>query len=73
MPNPFRHEQDAFRMLVMFMVGAAIVIAATVITGSSVVGLVVAFILVCLAAAKLWVDYVRWRAERDREVGEGPA
>ena len=59
-------------MLVVFMVGAAIVIAATVITGSSAVGLVVAFLLICLAAAKLWVDYTRWRAEQDHEP-EGPA
>lgn len=73
MPNPFRREQDAFRMLVAFMAGAAIVIAATVITGRSVVGLIVAFLLICLAAAKLGVDYVRWREQRDREAGEGPA
>lgn len=60
-------------MLVVFMVGAAVVIAATLITGSSAVGLVVAFLLICVAAAKLWVDYARWRAEQDSEAGEGPA
>ena len=65
MPNPFTREQDAFKMLVVFMVGAAIVIAATLITGSSAVGLAVAFVLFCLAAVKLLVDYMRWRAEQD--------
>jgi VIT1/CCC1 family predicted Fe2+/Mn2+ transporter len=65
MPNPFTREQDAFKMLVVFMAGAAIVIAVTLITGSSAAGLAVAFVLVCVAAAKLWVDYTRWRAEQD--------
>ena len=65
MPNPFRREQDAFKMLVVFMVGAAIVIAATLITGSSAVGIAAAFVLFCAAGAKLWVDYTRWRAEQD--------
>ena len=68
MPNPFLHEQDAFKMLVAFMAGAAIVIVVTLLTGSSVAGIVVAFALVCLGAAKLWVDYTRWR-ERQGEDG----
>lgn len=34
MRNPFRNESDAFRILVMIIVGAAIVIAAAVIVGS---------------------------------------
>ena len=33
MRNPFRNEADAFRILVMFMVAAAAVIAATVLVG----------------------------------------
>ena len=70
MPNPFLHEQDAFKMLVAFLVGAAIVIAATLITGSSLVGIVVAIVLACLAAAKLWSDYERGRAERERVADE---
>lgn len=65
MPNPFRREQDAFKMLVAFVAGAAIVIALTLLTGSSVVGLVTAFVLVCLAAARLAMDYTRWRAEQE--------
>jgi putative effector of murein hydrolase LrgA (UPF0299 family) len=65
MPNPFRREQDAFRMLVAFLVGAAIVILLTLVTGSSVVGLATAFVLVCLGVAKLWMDYARWRAEQE--------
>ena len=65
MPNPFRREQDAFKMLVAFMIGAAIVIAVTLVTDSSALGLAVAFVLVCLGAAKLWIDYTRWRAEQD--------
>jgi len=65
MPNPFRREQDAFKMLVAFVVGAAIVIGLTLLTDSSVVGLAAAFVLFCLAAAKLWMDYARWREEQD--------
>ena len=65
MPNPFRREQDAFKMLLAFMGGAAIVIVLTLATGSSTVGLVAAFVLVCVGAAKLWVDYTRWRADQD--------
>jgi hypothetical protein len=59
MPNPFRREQDAFRMLVAFVVGAAIVIAVTLVTGSSIAGLATAALLVCGAAVKLWQDYRR--------------
>jgi VIT1/CCC1 family predicted Fe2+/Mn2+ transporter len=59
MPNPFRHEQDAFKMLVTFMTGAAIVIAVTLLTDSSVAGLATAAVLVCAAAYKLWLDYRR--------------
>lgn len=59
MPNPFRREQDAFRMLVAFMAAAAIVIAVTLVSGSSIAGLVVAALLFALAGAKLWQDYRR--------------
>lgn len=60
MPNPFRREQDAFRMLVGFMVGAAIVIAVTLVTDSSLAGLGAGLVLFGLAAVKLWSDYRRW-------------
>ena len=50
-------------MLVAFMAGAAIVIAVTLVTGSSVAGLVTAALLVIAAAAKLWVDYRRSEAQ----------
>jgi hypothetical protein len=70
MPNPFTREQDAFKMLVAFLVGAAIVIAATLITGRSLVGIVVAIILVCLGAAKLWSDYERGRGKQEPAAGE---
>ena len=52
-------------MLILFMAGAAIVIAVTLLSGSSVAGIAVAFALVCLAGVKLWFDYARWREERD--------
>ena len=70
MPNPFTREQDAFKMLVVFMAGAAIVIAATLITGSS-VGRRSRSPSCCSAsaAAKLLVDYSRWRAESGRGLG----
>lgn len=34
MRNPFRNEADAFRILVMFIVAAAIVIAAAIVVGT---------------------------------------
>ena len=73
MLNPFRREADAFKILVAVLVGAAIVALATVVTGRSTVGLAVAIALICLAGVKLGLDYGRWRDERDREAGEGPA
>jgi hypothetical protein len=59
MLNPFTREQDAFKMLVAVMAGAALVIAVTLITGSSVAGIVLAISLVLIAAGKLWRDYQR--------------
>ena len=63
MPNPFRREQDAFRMLVAVLGGAAVVIAVTVVTGRALFGLITAFALVCLASWKLWSDFRAWQAE----------
>ena len=73
MLNPFRREADAFKMLVAVLAGAAIVALVTVVTGRSSIGLAVGIALICLAAVKLGVDYVRWREERDRGAGEGPS
>ena len=56
MPNPFPREQDAFKMLVAFMVGAAIVIAVTLITGSSVAGVIVAIRADRVRGRQAWVD-----------------
>lgn len=61
MPNPFRREQDAFKMLVFFVAAAAIVIGATLLSGSSALGLTLAGLLVVAGMIKLWLDYRRWR------------
>jgi hypothetical protein len=68
-PNPFRRERDAFRMLVAFAIGGAIVIA--VALGSEpVYGVVVGAALLGFGAGKLWSDFRHWReSERD----PGPA
>ncbi len=71
MPNPLRREQDTFKMLLYFMAGAALVIAVTLITGSSVAGIVLAIVLFALAAVKLWRDYRRFAAaEPEGDPGE---
>jgi hypothetical protein len=57
--NPFTREQDAFKMLVAVMAGAALVIAVTLVTDSSIAGIVLAIALVLIAAGKLWRDYRR--------------
>ena len=62
MPNPFRREQDAFRMLVAFVVGAALVIAVTLASGESIYGVVVGAALFGFAAGKLWADFRHWQA-----------
>ena len=59
MLNPFTREQDAFKMLVAVIGGAALVIAVTLISGSSVAGILLAVSLVLIAAGKLWGDYRR--------------
>ena len=46
-------------MLVAFLAGAAAVIAVTLVTDSSVAGLVTAALLLCAAVYKLWLDYRR--------------
>lgn len=56
--NPFKNEGDAFRILVMFMIAAGLVVAAAELIGSwagLVVGAVAALIGLWAAANWLWV------------------
>jgi hypothetical protein len=50
MRNPFRNESDAFRVLVMILVAAAIVLAAAELVGSW-LGVVLGLIAIC---AGIW-------------------
>lgn len=74
MLNPFRREQDAFRVLLAFLAGALVVIAVT-LASEPVYGVVVGVGLLGFGAGKLWSDYRHWRAagaaEPPREAGEG--
>jgi hypothetical protein len=67
MPNPFRREQDAFRMLLAFVAGAALVIAVTLASGEAVYGIVVGVALIGFWSGKLWADFRHWQAEARRE------
>ena len=62
MLNPFRREQDAFRVLLAFLAGALVVIAVT-LASEPVYGVVVGVGLLGFGAGKLWSDYRHWRAE----------
>ena len=66
MPNPLRREQDAFRMLVAFVAGAAIVIAVT-LASEPVYGVIAAAALLGFGAGKLWSDVRHWRASGDAQ------
>jgi hypothetical protein len=68
MPNPFRREQDAFRMLLAFVAGAVVVIAVT-LASEPVYGAVVGVGLLGFGAGKLWSDFRHWQAGG---AGEGP-
>jgi hypothetical protein len=60
--NPFRSEADAFRVLMMFVAGAALAIAATVLIS----GLAGALVALALLAYGLWraVGLIQtWRRE----------
>lgn len=70
MPNPLRHEQDTFRMLVSVVVGAGIVIAVT-LASEPIYGLVAAATLLGFAIGKLWSDYRHWRSA-EHVAGGGP-
>ena len=69
MPNPFTREQDAFKMLVAFVAGAAIVITVTLASGEPVYGMMVAVALIGFAAGKLWSDFRHWQAEGRERAG----
>lgn len=69
--NPLRNEADAFRVLVMILAAAAIVIAAAEIVGSwlgAILGLIA--IAIGLYATIGWLRV--GLGERDEDAGEGP-
>ena len=72
MRNPFRSEADAFRILVMFVVAAGIVIAAALLVGSWLgVALAVVAIGIGLWSALGWLR--AGLAERDEEPDRAPS
>lgn len=74
MRNPFRSEADAFRILVMIMVAAAIVIAATIVIGSwlGAILAVLAFALGLYSAAGWLRVGLGERTEDDQETAIRP-
>lgn len=58
--NPFRNEADAFRVLVMFAAGCALVAAVTLVAGS-IAGVAVALALLALGAWRSWGLWRSWR------------
>lgn len=67
--NPFRNEADAFRVLIMFVAGGALVVAAAVLIS----GLAGALVGLVLVAIGLWraVGLVQtWRREGSDPRGE---
>jgi hypothetical protein len=58
--NPLRREQDMFRVLLMFVVAAAIVIAVTVLT-RPLIGALVAAVLVAIGLWRTWGLIQDWR------------
>jgi hypothetical protein len=70
--NPFRREQDAFRILLAFVAGGAVVIAVT-LASEPVYGVVVGAALLGFGAGKVWSDFRHWRAaSAARDEGPGP-
>jgi hypothetical protein len=57
--NPFRNEADAFRVLVMILGAAAIVIAAAVLIGP-IAGVVAAIVLACIGGWRAWGLWQSW-------------
>jgi UPF0716 family protein affecting phage T7 exclusion len=58
--NPLRRESDMFRVLIMFVVAAAIVIVVALLFGS-LAGLIVGVILVAVGLWRTWSLIQDWR------------
>jgi hypothetical protein len=58
--NPLRNEADMFRVLIMFGVGAAIVIAVALLIGS-LAGAIVAVVLIAIGLWRTWGLIQDWR------------
>jgi hypothetical protein len=69
-PNPFRSEREAFRTLVAFAIGGAIVIGVA-LAAEPVHGVVVGAALLGFGAGKIWSDFRHWQAEGAAQE-EGP-
>jgi hypothetical protein len=59
-PNPLRNEADMFRVLIMFGVGAAIVIAVALLIGS-LAGAIVLAVLIAIGLWRTWGLIQAWR------------
>ena len=58
--NPLRNEADMFRVLIMFGIGAAIVIAVALLIGS-LAGLIVLLVLLGIGLWRTWGLIQAWR------------
>ena len=58
--NPLRRESDMFRVLIMFAVAAAIVIAVALLFGS-LAGAIVGVILIAIGLWRTWRLIQEWR------------
>jgi len=58
--NPFRREADAFRVLLMFVAGAAVVIAVALLV-SSLAGALLALVLLAIGLWRAWGLLQEWR------------
>jgi hypothetical protein len=58
--NPLKRESDMFRVLIMFAVAAAIVIAVALLI-SSLAGAIVAAILIAVGVWRTWSLIQEWR------------
>jgi divalent metal cation (Fe/Co/Zn/Cd) transporter len=59
--NPFRNEADAFRVLVMFVVAGALVVAAALLI-DPLAGVLVGLILLGIGVWRAWGLLQTWRA-----------
>jgi hypothetical protein len=58
--NPLKREADMFRVLIMFAVGAAIVIAVALLI-SSLAGAIVGLVLIAIGLYRTWQLIQDWR------------